>query len=86
MSSGKIVRTAAVAALARRLFHNQAIAMLSAALWAVNPFLIWHAQDVRNYALWAALSPLAMWLGVSREHFIKVKKTIEGANDEGAVV
>ena len=31
-------------------------------------------------------SPLVMWLGVSREHFIKVKKTIEGANDEGAVV
>ena len=31
-------------------------------------------------------SPLAMWLGVSREHFIKVKKQIEGANEEGAVV
>ncbi len=31
-------------------------------------------------------SPLVMWLGVSREHFIKVKKTIEGANDDGAVV
>lgn len=59
---GNLLGTAAVAALARRLFHNRAIAMLSAALWAVNPFLIWHAQDVRNYALWAALSPLAMWL------------------------
>ncbi|OQA34569.1 MAG: preprotein translocase subunit SecF [Betaproteobacteria bacterium ADurb.Bin341] len=32
-------------------------------------------------------SPLAMWLGVSREHFIvPVKKGIEGANDDGAVV
>jgi preprotein translocase subunit SecF len=31
-------------------------------------------------------SPLVMWLGVSREHFIKVKKTVEGANDDGAVV
>jgi len=31
-------------------------------------------------------SPLVMWLGVSREHFIKPKKQIEGANDEGAVV
>jgi preprotein translocase subunit SecF len=31
-------------------------------------------------------SPLAMWLGVSREHFIQPKKKIEGANDEGAVV
>ena len=31
-------------------------------------------------------SPLVMWLGVSREHFIKPKKQIEGANEEGAVV
>lgn len=31
-------------------------------------------------------SPLAMWLGVKREHFIKPKKGIEGANSEGAVV
>ncbi|WP_319239824.1 protein translocase subunit SecF [uncultured Propionivibrio sp.] len=31
-------------------------------------------------------SPLVMWLGVSREHFIKPKKQVEGANDEGAVV
>jgi preprotein translocase subunit SecF len=31
-------------------------------------------------------SPLVMWLGVSREHFIKPKKQIEGANEDGAVV
>jgi len=31
-------------------------------------------------------SPLVMWLGVSREQFVKVKKQIEGANDDGAVV
>jgi preprotein translocase subunit SecF len=31
-------------------------------------------------------SPLVMWLGVSREHFIQPKKKIEGANDDGAVV
>ncbi len=31
-------------------------------------------------------SPLVMWLGVSREQFIKVKKAEEEANDEGAVV
>ena len=31
-------------------------------------------------------APLAMWLGVSREHFIKPQKKVEGANDEGAVV
>ncbi|MCL2344724.1 MAG: protein translocase subunit SecF [Desulfobulbus sp.] len=31
-------------------------------------------------------SPLVMWLGVSREQFIKPKKTVEGANADGAVV
>lgn len=31
-------------------------------------------------------SPLVMWLGVSREQFIKQKKVIEGANEDGAVV
>ncbi|WP_301103437.1 protein translocase subunit SecF [Propionivibrio sp.] len=31
-------------------------------------------------------SPLVMWLGVSREHFIKAKKQIAGANEDGAVV
>ena len=31
-------------------------------------------------------SPLVMWLGVSREQFIKPKKQIEGANEDGAVV
>ncbi|EXI68754.1 MAG: preprotein translocase subunit SecF [Candidatus Accumulibacter adjunctus] len=31
-------------------------------------------------------SPLVMWLGVSREQFVKAKRQIEGANDEGAVV
>ncbi|MDR2450967.1 MAG: protein translocase subunit SecF [Candidatus Accumulibacter sp.] len=31
-------------------------------------------------------SPLAMWLGVSREHFIKPKKPNDGANPDGAVV
>jgi preprotein translocase subunit SecF len=31
-------------------------------------------------------SPLVMWLGVSREQFVKPKKVIEGANEDGAVV
>ncbi|MBN1201319.1 MAG: glycosyltransferase family 39 protein [Anaerolineae bacterium] len=59
---GNLVGVAAVAALSRWLFYDRRIACLAAALWAVNPFLIWHAQDVRNYALWAGISPLAMWL------------------------
>jgi hypothetical protein len=59
---GNLIGVAAVAALARRLFHDNRTAYLAALLWAINPFLIWHAQDVRNYALWASFSPLAMWL------------------------
>ena len=31
-------------------------------------------------------APLVMWLGVSREQFIKPKKQVEGANEDGAVV
>ena len=31
-------------------------------------------------------SPLVMWLGASREHFVKPKKQVEGANGDGAVV
>ena len=31
-------------------------------------------------------SPLVMWLGVSREQFIKQKRVVEGANEDGAVV
>ncbi|MBC7293371.1 MAG: glycosyltransferase family 39 protein, partial [Thermoleophilia bacterium] len=61
---GNLLGAAAIAALAQRLFHDRRAAILAAALWAVNPHLIWHSQDVRNYALWAALSPLAMWLFV----------------------
>ena len=34
--------------------------------------------------LW--LDFLSAWLGVSREQFIKPKKIIEGANEDGAVV
>jgi hypothetical protein len=59
---GNLIGAAAVAALARRLFHDERTAYLAAFLWAINPFLIWHAQDVRNYALWASFSLLAMWL------------------------
>ncbi|NDJ76194.1 MAG: hypothetical protein GYB65_08035 [Chloroflexi bacterium] len=59
---GNLLGVAAVVALGRRIFHDNRIALLGALLWAANPFLIWHAQDVRNYALWSGVSPLALWL------------------------
>lgn len=35
-----------------------------ALLWAIHPFEIWHAQDYRNYALWASLSALGLYWGI----------------------
>ncbi len=48
--------------LAQRLIRKNAAVWMAGLLWAVNPFLVWHAQDARNYAMWASLSALAMWL------------------------
>lgn len=53
----------AIYALGRRLRGEQ-VGLLAAFLWAVNPFQIYHAQDARNYALWAVLSLLAVWLAL----------------------
>lgn len=59
---GNWLGVAAVASLARRLFRDNRIALLAALLWTIHPHLIWHAQDVRNYAIWSGLSPVALWL------------------------
>lgn len=59
---GSLIGTAAAAGLARHIFRDDRVALVAAGLWAIHPFIIWHAQDVRNYALWAGLSPLALLL------------------------
>ncbi len=53
--------------LAREIFSRRVcganaapIALTAAFLFAVNPYQIWHSQDVRNYTLWPALSLLAL--------------------------
>lgn len=53
---------AAMYALARRLRLGVLAGLTAAVLWAINPGLIWHSQDVRNYAPWAGLSATALWL------------------------
>ena len=53
---------AATGALARSLLRDSRAAPIALALAAVHPFLIWHAQDARNYALWFGASSLAMGL------------------------
>jgi len=59
---GNLIGAAGMAQLGRRLLGSARVGLIAAALWAINPYLIWHAQDVRNYAIWAGLSPLALWL------------------------
>ncbi len=46
--------------LAREMFKSQTIALTAAALIAINPYQIWHSQDVRNYTMWPTLSLLAL--------------------------
>ncbi|HVO41753.1 MAG TPA: glycosyltransferase family 39 protein, partial [Aggregatilineales bacterium] len=53
---------AAMFALAWHLFQDIRLASVGALLWAIDPFQIAHAQDARNYAIWASLSVLTLWL------------------------
>jgi hypothetical protein len=57
-----LLGVAAMYAIGKRLFDDPRIGVAGAALWAINPNLIWHSQDVRNYAIWAALSAINIWL------------------------
>ena len=53
----------AVYALSQRL-GSRTWGALAALLWALHPFLIWHAQDTKAYSIWAAFSGLALWLAL----------------------
>ncbi len=59
---GSMIGLASGIALARRLFRDWRIAALIGALWALNPFLIYYAQDARQYGLISGLSPLSFYL------------------------
>ena len=41
-----------------------AIGYTAAALFAVSPAILWHAQDARNYPIWAAAAAISLWLGL----------------------
>jgi hypothetical protein len=56
-----LLGVAGMMAVGRRLFQDRWVGIVGGALWALNPHLIWHAQDARNYAIWAALSVCAVW-------------------------
>lgn len=58
-----VIGIAAVFALSHRI-GGRSSGLLAAILWALHPFLIWHSQDARNYALWSACSVTAIWLAL----------------------
>jgi uncharacterized membrane protein len=43
-----------------RFARNDTIGIIAATLMTINPYQIWHSQDVRNYTMWPALSLLAL--------------------------
>jgi len=63
---GNVIGIPAMYALGVRLLgnHRRDVAVILAFMFAVHPFEIWHSQDFRNYALWAGLSVMTLWLGM----------------------
>ncbi len=68
-----------VADIAALLF-NRRIAVYSSALIALNPFLIWYAQEARMYAPAVFFSSLAIWsfLQVCKSASLQVSKSASG--------
>ncbi len=44
----------------RERYWVEWVPLLAALLLAINPYQIWHSQDVRNYTVWPALSLLSL--------------------------
>lgn len=55
---GNLLGMAITMALAQRILWDWRLSLLVGMLWAVNPFMIWHAQDARTYGVLTALIPL----------------------------
>ncbi|MBN2469952.1 MAG: glycosyltransferase family 39 protein, partial [Anaerolineae bacterium] len=51
---------AAIYVAGRHLFRGRRAGLIAALLYAIHPFLIWHAQDARNYAIWAMTSAVVL--------------------------
>jgi 4-amino-4-deoxy-L-arabinose transferase-like glycosyltransferase len=59
---GSMIGLASGITLARRLFRDTRLVVLVGVLWMLNPFLIYYAQDARQYGLISGLSPLSFYL------------------------
>ncbi len=53
----------ALYAIGKRLGSRQ-IGYIAALLFAISPAILWHAQDARNYPIWAAAAAVSLWLGL----------------------
>ncbi len=58
-----LVGIAAMYALAQYI-GGRGAGLLAATLWLLHPFLVWHAQDARPYAIWVTVSTCAAWLAL----------------------
>ncbi|NWF70354.1 MAG: glycosyltransferase family 39 protein [Chloroflexi bacterium] len=63
-----VLGLALIVTLARRLSRDWRTAALAGFLWALHPFLLWHAQDARQYSLVAFLSALNFYLLLRAYH------------------
>lgn len=53
----------AVYALGKRI-RNRNLGLLAALFFTLHPFLIYHAQDAKAYAIWASFSAISVWLAL----------------------
>jgi hypothetical protein len=60
---GGLIGIPAIYAIGKRLGGWQ-VGITAALLFMIHPYEIWHAQDARNYALWAGGSLVALWFGL----------------------
>ena len=59
---GNTLGIPAMFALAYLLTRRRSASLIAALIWALHPYEIWHSQDYRNYAIWAGLSAVSLWL------------------------
>lgn len=59
-----VLAVALVGRLALRLGFRRSAVIVATALLAVNPYVLWHAQDARMYSMSLALTTAVIWLGV----------------------
>lgn len=61
---GNTIGIPAMYGLAVVVGGSRRVGLLAALIWALHPYLIWHSQDYRNYAIWAGVSVATLWLGL----------------------